>query len=51
KADAGSVVVMEAKTGRVVAMASNPTYDPNAWARGPSNAGHMMTCALRLSTG
>ena len=33
-ADSGAVVVMEAKTGRIVAMASQPTYDPSVWVGG-----------------
>ena len=35
-ADSGAVVVMEAKTGRIVAMASQPTYDPAEWVGGIS---------------
>lgn len=31
KADSGSVVVMEPKTGRILAMASYPTYNPNKY--------------------
>ncbi len=33
-ADSGSVVVLDAKNGRVVAMASNPTYNPALWVGG-----------------
>ncbi|MFM9369547.1 penicillin-binding protein 2 [Streptomyces sp. Da 82-17] len=36
EADSGAVVVMESKTGRIVSMASNPDYDPNAWVGGIS---------------
>ncbi|MCW2795743.1 penicillin-binding protein 2 [Nocardioides sp.] len=36
RADSGAVVVMEAKTGRLVAMASQPTYDPSVWVGGIS---------------
>jgi penicillin-binding protein 2 len=35
-ADSGAAVVMEARTGRVVAMASQPTYDPDVWVGGIS---------------
>ncbi|PRH77983.1 penicillin-binding protein 2 [Streptomyces solincola] len=36
EADSGAVVVMESKTGRIVSMASQPDYDPNAWVGGIS---------------
>ena len=36
KAKAGAAVVMEAKTGRIVAMASYPSYDPKVWIGGIS---------------
>lgn len=34
EADSGAAVVMEARTGRIVAMASQPTYDPDVWTDG-----------------
>ncbi|MBO9523309.1 MAG: penicillin-binding protein 2 [Nocardioidaceae bacterium] len=33
-ADSGAAVVLDAKTGNVVAMASQPTYDPSVWVGG-----------------
>ena len=35
-ADSGAAVVLDAKTGGVVAMASYPTYDPSLWVSGIS---------------
>ena len=34
EADSGAAVVLDAKTGRVIAMASQPTYDPGIWVGG-----------------
>ncbi|MFF0270179.1 penicillin-binding protein 2 [Kribbella sp. NPDC004536] len=35
-ADSGAAVVMDTKTGRIVSMASYPTYDPSVWVGGIS---------------
>lgn len=37
-ADSGAAVVLDARTGRVIAMASQPTYDPDVWTGGISTS-------------
>ena len=45
-ANSGAAIVMEADTGRIVAMASYPDYNPNIWVGGISNKQyHRLTSA------
>ncbi|MEV0595292.1 penicillin-binding protein 2 [Nonomuraea cavernae] len=40
KADGGAAVVLDARTGRVLALASAPSYDPAVWAHGITTTGY-----------
>ncbi|MDH4352441.1 MAG: penicillin-binding protein 2 [Actinomycetota bacterium] len=50
RARTGAAVVMEVDTGRVVAMASTPSYDPSIWVGGISNSDYRKLSSEKAGT-